>query len=567
MTSLLSRLDQEISGFLDYVAASHLKSLGLIGLLACLIAFPGLNSLPVTDRDEARYVQASKQMMESGDYIDIRNLDQPRWKKPVGIYWLQVTSAKILAKGADSRIWAYRIPSALGIIAAALLTYWALLPLMRTSSALMGGLVTASTATTAVEAHIAKTDAVLLAFCVLVFGSLVRLYMKRPTGFGWDTGLLWIGLGLGFLIKGPIILIPFLGALIWLCIAERSLSLLKALSLPKGLLLFALVAAPWYIAIGIKTDGAFFAESLGKDLLGKVGQASEKHGGPLGYYLMTMWVTFWPWAPLMLLSVPLVWPTRASKEMRILVAWIIPCWIVFALTTTKLPHYVLPVLPALAGLVGMSHAKYHNKGLRLVAAFLFIVGGIVAGVFALAPLPVFQDQLPFWIILIGLLATALLIMGAVALGTGHPFAFAGLGVSTLALLFSTLTLLTAPRTDALFISPELYKEHSRFEVCSDQPVISVGYHEMSLAFLAGTDTRFTDIDQAAQILRDEESGQRVFLRMKEPEVTVENLEAKSGKSLEILATTTGTNYNSGSEVTIHHLAIADDPALQDCATN
>jgi len=228
-----------------------------------------------------------------------------------------------------------------------------------------------------------------------------------------------LGLGFGFLIKGPIILIPFIGALIWISIAERSLSLPKAISPLKGLLLFALIAAPWYIAIALKTDGAFFAESLGKDLLGKVGQVSEKHGGPFGYYLMTMWLTFWPWAPLALLAVPIAWNRRTSPEMRLLAGWIIPCWAVFALSSTKLPHYVLPALPALAALIGLGISEVSTKYVRILSAFLFVIGSVAAGVFAFGPLPVFQDELPLVLIASGLITLTLVILATTALGLGR----------------------------------------------------------------------------------------------------------------------------------------------------
>jgi len=319
MTTLIDRIDHLIAGFLGWASAAHLRAIPLILLISGALALPGLNTLPVTDRDEARYAQASKQMMETGDYIDIRNQDAPRWKKPVGIYWLQVAAAKTLGYGAESQIWTYRVPSALAIMLAACLTYWALIPLIGAPPALIGGLVVASTATTGVEAHIAKTDAVLLACCVFAFGAFVRVYLNRntPEGFTRNHAFLWIALGLGFLVKGPIILMPFVGALIWLSLSERSASLFRDISPLKGLLLFALVAVPWYIAIAIKTDGAFFAESLGKDLLGKVGNVSEKHGGPLGYYLATMWVTFWPWAPLALLAVPLAWAQKTTPTVKL----------------------------------------------------------------------------------------------------------------------------------------------------------------------------------------------------------------------------------------------------------
>ena len=89
----------------------------LLVLAAALFFLPGITSLPPTDRDEARYIQATKQMLETGNYVDIRFQQEPRYKKPIGIYWLQVASRSVFS-GADSRaVWPYRIPSFLGALA------------------------------------------------------------------------------------------------------------------------------------------------------------------------------------------------------------------------------------------------------------------------------------------------------------------------------------------------------------------------------------------------------------------------------------------------------------------
>ena len=89
----------------------------------CVAAFtPGLVRLPPTDRDESSFAQATKQMIESGNFVDIRLQDKPRYKKPVGIYWLQMASVRLLNPDHLNEIWAYRIPSFLGATLAVLMT-------------------------------------------------------------------------------------------------------------------------------------------------------------------------------------------------------------------------------------------------------------------------------------------------------------------------------------------------------------------------------------------------------------------------------------------------------------
>jgi len=81
--------------------------------------------MPPLDRDEARFAQASAQMAESGDYTRIYFQDTPRHKKPAGIYWLQAAAVNAYSTLEARAIWAYRLPSVLGLILATLATYWA----------------------------------------------------------------------------------------------------------------------------------------------------------------------------------------------------------------------------------------------------------------------------------------------------------------------------------------------------------------------------------------------------------------------------------------------------------
>ena len=95
----------------------------LILLLGLALYLPGLRTIPAVDRDESRFAQATRQMLQSGDYVDIRLQDEARLKKPIGIYWLQAAATK-LAGGEDIRnpIWTYRLPSLLGALGAILVT-------------------------------------------------------------------------------------------------------------------------------------------------------------------------------------------------------------------------------------------------------------------------------------------------------------------------------------------------------------------------------------------------------------------------------------------------------------
>ena len=106
---------RSLKTIVDFAVGSHPRAVALLLLVALLSFLPGFFSIPPIDRDEARFAQATKQMVESGDYIDIRFQDEVRYKKPVGIYWLQgavVKAARALGfERALTTIWLYRVPS------------------------------------------------------------------------------------------------------------------------------------------------------------------------------------------------------------------------------------------------------------------------------------------------------------------------------------------------------------------------------------------------------------------------------------------------------------------------
>jgi hypothetical protein len=128
------RLDH-IAQWLDRIVA-RLTEAGLlvqrllIAAVAVVFFLPGQASLPVTDRDEARFTQASLQMVESGDPVDIRFQDEPRLKKPVGIYWLQAGAMLLSGQGAEASVFVQRLPSLLGAVVAVVLVHVADVPLI-----------------------------------------------------------------------------------------------------------------------------------------------------------------------------------------------------------------------------------------------------------------------------------------------------------------------------------------------------------------------------------------------------------------------------------------------------
>src|SRR5499433_312046 len=174
---------RNLTAIVDFAVGSNTRAVAVLLLVSLLGFLPGFFSIPPMDRDEARFAQATKQMVESGDYIDIRFQDEVRYKKPVGIYWLQAgvvkTASALDFPRALTTIWLYRIPSLVGALGAVLLTYWAALAFVSRRAAVLAGLMMASCVLLGIERLIAKTDATLLMTVVAAMGAMARAYLSQ----------------------------------------------------------------------------------------------------------------------------------------------------------------------------------------------------------------------------------------------------------------------------------------------------------------------------------------------------------------------------------------------------
>ncbi len=196
----------------------QLKSIIALIILCLFMFLPGISSLPVIDRDEARFAQASVQMAETGDLMDIKFQNQTRYKKPSGIYWLQTISIKLLTSGSERKIWVQRVPSVIGGIIAVLATYWSTTTLLNSKAGFIAAVMLALSCLMVFESHVAKTDAVLVGLSAISFGSLISL---RQNGTNLSCWALWLSLGLSILIKGPIVIIIASLTIISLTIWEK----------------------------------------------------------------------------------------------------------------------------------------------------------------------------------------------------------------------------------------------------------------------------------------------------------------------------------------------------------
>ena len=182
---------------------SRFPALALLLLVSLAFYLPGFTTLPPVDRDEAHFAQASKQMLESGNFIDIRMQEATRYNKPIGIYWLQSAAVALVGRPLND-IWPYRLPSLAGALLA--LVFLARLGgrLFDRRVGLIAALLLGASLLLGVEARLAKTDAALLATSLAAFDGLAAVYLGRAKRV--NALQFWIALSLGILIKGPVLL-------------------------------------------------------------------------------------------------------------------------------------------------------------------------------------------------------------------------------------------------------------------------------------------------------------------------------------------------------------------------
>jgi 4-amino-4-deoxy-L-arabinose transferase-like glycosyltransferase len=494
---------------LEFVTASHVRSIAFLTLCGLLFFLPGFFNIPPVDRDEARFAQATKQMVESGDFVDIRFQDEVRYKKPVGIYWLQAgvveTASALGLPRAQVRVWLYRVPSLIGAIGAVLLTYWTALTFVTRRGAVLAGLILCSTVLLGVEARLAKTDAMLLLTVVAAMGALARVYLSWQRGedpehpsWLWPA-IFWTAMAGGILLKGPLILMFVVLTIGALAILDRSASWLWRLRPVWGLMWLLVLVLPWFVAIFWRAGDAFFADSIGGDMLSKLA-AQESHGAPPGSYLLMFWVTFWPGAPLAGMAAPAIWRARREPGAQFLLAWLVPSWIVFEIVLTKLPHYVLPLYPAIAILtVGALERRVLSRSwLMRGAAWWFAIPAITSMVAVIAAITLTRQP----VFLAWPFVAASLIFGLFAWWMYEDNrAERSLLNAAVASLFLSVAVygIVVPALTPLFPSAEIARA-LRNVVCVGPKAAAAGFHEPSLVFMTGTSTVLTDGSGAADFL-------------------------------------------------------------------
>ena len=475
----------------------------LAAVVALIAGLPGLIALPPLDRDESRFAEATVQMLENGDFVTIQFQDQPRFKKPVGIYWLQAASVAVLSHTEDRAIWAYRVPSILGAMLAAAACAWGAATFLGPVGSTLSGAMLGASFLLSTEADIAATDAVLCGAVTLSMAAFAKLYcasVEGQPGGALNRTLFWIGMALSVIVKGPIG--PMVAGLTMMAlwIWDRRAPWARTMGWGWGLILVAAVVGPWAMAITVATDGAFWGASIGGDLAPKLMRGDLGHGQPPGFYLATLPLLIFPFCLLLPGAAVTAWRQRGEPWVRFCLCWLVPSWLVFEAVPTKLVHYPLPLYGALVWLMAGCVAERSPRAVRLAGAALIVA--CAAGLAVLLASGAARMTTP--------LGAAVAFAGLAIAGAGgavlllrdrrlEACALAGAGGL---IAHAAIVGWIAPDLQGLWLSSRAASGLGAMGLSprngvTPGPVTVAGYAEPSLVFLLGQDTELGDGADAA----------------------------------------------------------------------
>ena len=371
--------------WLDRIAVHPRRAILLfsLGLLLC-----GNWLLPLTDRDEARFGEASREMLQRGDYVVPWFNGHWRFDKPVLIYWCQAASYRVLGENA----FAARLPSVLfttGI--ALLLVTWGRKTTGNNKAALIAGAMFVAGLHVALIGRVATADMAMVFFFTLSAWTgweLTRPEQTRRALWWW---MFYVSLALGFLAKGPEAWLPLIGLILSRALRKESfrLPLLETL---VGVVVTVGLVCLWGVPALLQTGGAYLHVGLGEHVLNRSVNVNDSHGlaGTVGFvatlplYFVTFFASYFPWSTRVPSALRRWWPNRERDDLGwYLLMLSALVFAVFSLVRTKLPHYTMPAFPLLTLWFARQIAGDHDLGAwfgkRLAAMSAFILALTLIG--------------------------------------------------------------------------------------------------------------------------------------------------------------------------------------------
>jgi len=410
----------------------------------------------------------------------------------------------------------YRVPSVLGAMLAVLITWRIGCSMFDPRVGWLAGALLAVAPVVVIDAHQARADQVLLACTTGAMWGLWRVYTcARGSGHAWKwTLVLWGFLAAGVMTKGPITpMVVVLGALAF-SLFRRDWRWLRATRPIVGVVIIAAVVAPWVYAVAQQVGFNQYWSIISDEVLGRSGSAKEGHWGPPGYHLVLLVVLFWPGSMLtglafgwawrrgvlgpsepatsggLIARMRTGWRTRrpGSPALVFLIAWILPSWIVFEAVATKLPHYTLPLYPAVALLSARAVFALDagtlkgavGRGARIGFIVWMLVG--VAAAITVIALAYAVGSTTIATVSVGICAASIvsIVRAGRDLLMGRAVRAQLRSLAAVCAILITFVGLVAPR--AITLSRDLWSVIETFDPGGVRPVASARYHEDSMIF-------------------------------------------------------------------------------------
>ncbi|MEJ2566077.1 MAG: glycosyltransferase family 39 protein [Gammaproteobacteria bacterium] len=330
--------------------------------------FYNLHAIPLFDLDEGAFSEATREMLQRGDFISPYLNGVPRFDKPVFIHWLQMASVSLFG----FTEFALRLPSAVAASLWVTAVYAFLRTLREERIALFAAIAMATSLEIPIIAKAATADAVLNLFITTAMLAAYLFYHTRRRRWLYACFLL---MGLGFLTKGPVaVLIPAATTLMFDISKRNFRDWLRNAFNPVGIAVFLIVALPWYIAQYLHQGDAFIAGFFLKHNIDRFEGAMEGHGGNLFYYFPVVLLGVLPYTTVLLKAVSRVKHLWHDDLGRFALLWFCFVFVFFSLSGTKLPHYVVYGYGGLFILMALSCQPLAGRGWLLLPPLLLFLG-------------------------------------------------------------------------------------------------------------------------------------------------------------------------------------------------
>jgi 4-amino-4-deoxy-L-arabinose transferase-like glycosyltransferase len=344
-----------------------LTSPWLLVAVVWLAFFWQLGAVPLYDLDEGAFTEATREMLASGNYITPHRDGEPRYDKPVLIYWLQAASVSLLGLNE----FALRLPSALAATLWLLALWVFVRARLDAATATVAGLVMALGLQVPIIAKGAVADALLNLFIALAFFDIYRYRLAHKRG---TLLRVYLWLGLGFLTKGPVaVFFPLVVSFLFFASLKDLRTWVAAVFAPLGWLIFIAVAGPWYLAIYLDDGAGFFRSFFMEHNIGRYGGVKHGHAGFPGYYFVMLPLVLLPFTGWFLRLLPAARRLWADPLDRFLLLWFAVVFAFFSFSDTKLPHYLVYGITPLFVLMARHRALLVNHWLAFLPPLVFML--------------------------------------------------------------------------------------------------------------------------------------------------------------------------------------------------